>query len=198
VLLFGIKKVIDHQVTIEGENIMNIKSEHGQAEIAIVLILAIIAIAAFFGMMAANQRGMQAGAETIGDAASDAIDNAANASETYVAWKGTQTLYPSKYAIRSHGADAYATVDCYNRNGAFHVMSNADGDFNLLCRDDDGTVRDMILKRRGKSNIFDFVNAYTPKDGVFSRITYWLENTWKCGKGSMPNDAIIVIDNVTP
>ena len=121
------------------------------------------------------------------------------AAETYVAWKGTQTLYPNKHAIERHSTDADATVDCYNRNGAFHVMSNANGDFNLLCRDDDdGTVRDVILKRRGNSNIFDFINAYTPKDGTFNSIKYWLENTWKCGKGSMPNDTIIVIDGVIP
>jgi hypothetical protein len=52
---------------------MNIKSERGQAEMAIVFLLAIIVIAALFGMMAANQRGMQAGAESIGDAEGDAI-----------------------------------------------------------------------------------------------------------------------------
>ena len=171
-------------------------SERGQAVLVIVLLGVIVAAVVYFGLLA-NQRSMQKGAEAIGNAVGNAIDNAVEA-ETYFAWKGTQTLYPNKHAIKNHATDAWATVDCYNRNGAFHVMSNAAGDFNLLCRDDDGTVRDVILKRRGNSNIFDFKNAYTPKDGTFKAIKYWLENTWNCDKGSMPNDAVIVIDNVIP
>jgi hypothetical protein len=55
---------------------MNIKSERGQAKIAIALILAIIAIAALLGMMAANQRGMRTGADAIGEAAGEAMDSA--------------------------------------------------------------------------------------------------------------------------
>ena len=53
---------------------MNIKSERGQAEIAIVLILATVAIAAVFGMIAANQPGMRARTDLIGEAAGEAID----------------------------------------------------------------------------------------------------------------------------
>ena len=171
-------------------------SIRGQGVLVLVLLGAIAIAVVYFGLLA-NQRNIAEGAETIGNVVGNAIDNAAQ-TETYFAWKGTQTLYPNKHAIERHGADAYATVDCYNRNGAFHVMSNADGDFNLLCRDDNGTVRDLILKRRRGSNIFDFVNAYTPKDGTLNSIKYWLENTWKCSKGSMPNDAIIVIDGAIP
>ena len=170
-------------------------SERSQGALVFVGLAVLVAVVLML-MMAGNQRNMQAGAEVIGDAVGEVIDNAA--AETYFAWKGTQTLYPNKHAIKNHAADAWTTVDCYNRNGAFHVMSNAAGDFNLLCRDDDGTVRDVILKRRGNSNIFDFKNAYTPKDGTFKAIKYWLENTWKCSKGSMPKDAVIVIDNVIP
>jgi hypothetical protein len=150
----------------------------------------IMIVIAFLGI-AGTLPGMQAGADTIADAIS-------SGTETYVMWKGTQTLYPNKHAIKVHRQDARDSVDCYNRNGAFYIMSNADGDFNLLCRDDDGSVRDVIVKRRGNSKVFDFINAYTPKGGNFSRIKYWLENTWECTQGSMPNDAVIVIDGVIP
>ena len=163
--------------------------ERAQSAVVVGLVL-IFVIGATFMILAGGLPGIKAGADTI-------ADNLVSG-ETYVMWKGSQTLHPNQHAIASHGQDAYDSVDCYNRNGAFHVMANADGDFNLLCRDDDGTVRDVILKRRGNSNIFDFVNAYTPKGGNFPRIKTWLENTWKCGKGHMPNDALIVIDNVIP
>ena len=172
---------------------MHIKSERGSGDIVWIGLLGLVVLAAvlMFGM-AANSKGMAEGAETIANTLTSGDAN------VYTAWKGKQTLYPNKHAVQNHGADAWATVDCYNRNGSFHVMSNADGDFNLLCRDDDNQVRDVILKRRGNTNVFDFVNAYTPKGGNLGRIENWLRNTWRCGKGQMPNDAIIVIDNIIP
>jgi hypothetical protein len=166
------------------------KSERGQSAVLFGLLLIFVLGIAFFAISSALP-GMRQGADTI-------ASTLTSGNETYVMWKGTQSLYPNQHAISQHGQDAYDTIDCYNRNGAFHIMSNTDGDFNLLCRDDDGSVRDVILKRRGSSNIFDFVNAYTPKGGNFQKIRFWLENTWKCGKGHMPNDAVIVIDGVIP
>ena len=157
---------------------MNIKSERGQAEIAIALILTMIFIAALLGMMAANQRGMRAGADAIGEAAEEAMDSATGdqeldneiwiAQNAVAAWVGGQlALQPNQHAILNHGDDAWATVRCYNKNGTFHIMSTRDDGFHLLCRDDDGAVRDLILKRRAKSsNEFDMVNAYTPRDGT--------------------------------
>ena len=165
-------------------------SERGQSSVLVGLMLVLVLAVAFF-VIAGALRGMREGADTIADSLTDS-------EETYVMWKGTQTLYPSQHAIARHGQDAHDSVDCYNRNGTMHIMSNADGDFNLLCRDDNGLVRDVILKRRGNTNVFDFVNAYTPKGGNFQQIKYWLENTWRCGKGSMPDDAVIVIDGVVP
>lgn len=187
---------------------MNIKSERGQAEIAIVLLLAIIAIAAFFGMMAANQRGMQAGAETIGDAAGETIDNATRdqeleneiwiAQNAVAAWVGGQrALQPNEHAIINHGDDAWATVRCYNKNGTFHIMSTKDDGFHLLCRDDDGSVRDLILKRRAKnSNEFDMVNAYTPQDGTQREVIAYVMRKFKAGKATMPSDSIIYVDGI--
>ncbi len=187
---------------------MNIKSKRGQAEIAIVLILVIIGIAALFGMMAANQRGMQAGAETIGEAAGEAIDNGTRdqeleseiwiAQNAVAAWVGGQrALQPNEHAILNHGDDAWATVRCYNKNGTFHIMSTKDDGFHLLCRDDDGSVRDLILKRRAKnSNKFDMVNAYTPQDGTQREVIAYIMRKFKAGKAAMPSDSIIYVDGI--
>jgi hypothetical protein len=166
------------------------KSERGQAAVLFGLLVFLI-VGIVFLALASALPGMKSGADTIADAIT-------GSTETYVMWKGTQTLYPNKHSINSHGQDAWDSVDCYNRNGAFYIMSNPDGRFNLLCRDDDGDVRDVILQRRGNSNVFDFVNAYTPKGGNFSRIKFWLKSRWNSTQDYMPNDAIIVIDNVIP
>jgi hypothetical protein len=187
---------------------MNIKSESGQAEIAIVLILAIVAIAAVFGMMAASQRGMQAGADAIGEAAGAAIDSATGnqeleneiriAQNAAAAWVGSQrALQPNEHAILNHGDDAWATVRCYNKNGTFHIMSTQNDGFHLLCRDDDGSVRDLILKRRVKdSNEFDMVNAYTPQDGTQREVIAYVMRKFKAGKATMPGDSIIYVDGI--
>lgn len=176
---------------------MNIKSERGQGEMAIVILLAIVAIALLFIGMAANQRGMQAGANVIGDTVGNAIDNAA-AVETYVAWKGTQMLQPNKHAVERHGADAWAAVDCYNRNGAFHVMSTRFDGIHLLCKDDDGSIRDVILKQRGKTNEFDFDNAFTPQNGKLQQVLEWIGRKTGAGKFTMPENSVIYIDDIAP
>ena len=187
---------------------MNIKSERGQAEIAIVLILAIVVIAAFFGMLAATQRGTQAGADAIGEAAGEAIDNATRdqeleneiwiAQNAVAAWVGGQrALQPNEHAVLSHGDDAWATVRCYNKNGTFHIMSTKNDGFHLLCRDDEGSVRDLILKRRAKnSNEFDMVNAYTPQDGTQREVIAYVMRKFKAGKATMPGDSIIYVDGI--
>ena len=177
---------------------MYLKSERGQIAVVALLVLAIVAVLLVFAM-AGNMPNMKTGADTIAETLTD-IDNQIAAQDYQQAawWKGSQTLTPNRHAVERHGADAYSAVDCYNRNGAFMVFENKSGDFNLLCRDNDGKVRDVMLKRRGKSNIFDFKNAYTPKDGVFSSIDHWLRTTWQSRPSTMPSDAVIVIDGVTP
>jgi hypothetical protein len=89
---------------------MNRKPERGQAEVAIALLLAIIVLAWLFISMAANQRGMQAGADAIGEAAGKAIDNLTYDQEAeniiwqieqgpaVEFWLNEQKLYPNKYA----------------------------------------------------------------------------------------------------
>lgn len=185
---------------------MNIKSERGQGVVVLVLLAGLVIAVVFLGL-AGSMGGMKRGADAIGESVGGAIDEQLDAAAEQVAmqdlqlavyWKGSQILTPNRHSVERHGADAYAAVDCYNRNGAFMVFENKSGDFNLLCRDDDGKVRDVMLKRRGQSNIFDFKNAYTPKDGVFARIDHWLRTTWQSRPSAMPSDAVIVIDGVAP
>ena len=80
-------------------------SERGQGVLVLVLLGALVIAVVYFGFLA-NQRGIQKGAETIGEAVGNAIDNAGEA-QTYFAWKGTQTLYPNKHAMKQHGQDAH-------------------------------------------------------------------------------------------
>jgi hypothetical protein len=178
---------------------MNRKSERGQAELAIVLLLAIIALAWLFLSIAANQRGMQAGAEAIGEAAGNAIDHL-SAEETVMTWwvNNQRNLVPNKHAVESHGADAWATVNCYNNNGTFQIRRVGNREFHLLCKDDDGSIRDLILGRRSNnSKEFDMRNAFTPEPNDWNSIDWWFK-----GKGAevvkAPKDMIIYVDGLIP
>jgi hypothetical protein len=176
---------------------MKFKSESGQAVIVLVLISVLVFGVVYLGLLA-NRPGIERGAETIGDAAGEVIDDALyeQQMQNMAAWKNQQTVAPNAHSVKNHGADAWATTDCYNRNGAFHVMSTRDDGIHLLCMEDDGTVRDMILKQRGNSNEFDFDNAFTPKDGILKRVIEWINRKPGAGKFTMPDNAVIYIDGV--
>jgi hypothetical protein len=76
-------------------------------------------------------------------------------------------------------------------------MSTRDDGFHLLCRDDDRSVRDLILKRRAKnSNEFDMVNAYTPRDGTQREVIDYVMRKFKAGKATMPGDSLIYVDEI--
>jgi hypothetical protein len=110
---------------------------------------------------------------------------------------GQRALQPNQHAILSHGDDAWATVRCYNKNGTFHIMSTKNDGYHLLCRDDDGSVRDLILKRRARnSNEFDMVNAYTPQDGSQREVIAYVMRKFQAGKAAMPADSILYVDGV--
>ena len=175
---------------------MHINSERGSGDIVWIGLIGLVVLAAIlmFGM-AANSTGMAEGAETIAEAIID--NNSVVDDGLYMTWKGRQTIMPNRHAIERHGADAWAATDCYNRNGAFHIMSINNHEFHLLCRDDDNSVRDVIIKRRGNSNEFEFVNAFTPKDGVWRDVMNWLTRK-NAGKAVMPQDAVIYVDGIAP
>lgn len=185
-----------------------IKSERGQAEWALALILVGVVVAAIYMLLlSGNQRQMQAGADAIGETMGDAIDDATwdqefenlvwEAENAVYAWKGTQSITPSKHAIERHGADAWLATNCYNNNGAFHVMKTSFDGIHLLC-DDKGTIRDVIVKQRGKTNEFDFETAFTPKDGTLRNVLQWLRGKVGAGKFTMPENSVIYVDGVAP
>ena len=185
---------------------MNFKSERGQSTLVFVLFIGIIAVALIL-MMAGNQRGMQQGANTIGNAVGNAIEATAydqdfenlvwEAQNAVCAWVGGQRgIYPNKHAIARHGADAWAVTDCYNRNGTFHVMKTSSEGIHLLCQDNDGKVRDMILKQRGSSSEFDFDTAFTPKDGTLRNVLDWIRRKAGASKFTMPENSTIYVDGV--
>jgi hypothetical protein len=184
-------------------------SERGQGVLVFVGLAALVAVILML-MMAGNQRNMQEGAETIGETVGDAIDNATRdqdfenpvwqAQNAVAAHVGTQrALKPNQHAIDHHGNDAWATVDCYNRNGTFHVMRTmVDGNprFHLLCNDN-GTIRDMILKQRGNNpNEFEIENAFTPQDGSLRKVLEWIGRKTGAIKFKMPENSVIYSDGV--
>ena len=194
---------------------MNIKSERGQAETAIVLLLAIIALAWLFMSLAANQRGMQAGAETIGDAAGDAIDNLTYDQEAeHIIWQveqgvvmdfwlNKQKLYPNKYAANKRPVESWAATNCYNNNGFFQLWQvlSDDGmnwDLHGLCQDNDKSVYDIILRREATSNHYNFINAFKPKRGILKDVIYWLKGKPGATTVNPPSDIIIYIDGIAP
>ena len=158
------------------------RSERGQPSLGIIFMLGVLALAFFFIGMAANQRGMQAGAEVIGESMAEGIENMHSTVEIDIAtvtsfWVNSQrNIVPNKHSIERHGADAWATTDCYNRNGTFAVYRANNREFHLLCKDDDGSIRDLMLERwSNNSKEFEVKNAFTPTPNNWTSIKAWLD-----------------------
>lgn len=114
-------------------------------------------------------------------------------------WVNQQKLAPNKHAVESHGADAWKSTDCYNRNGTWRIYRVGNREFHFLCRDDDGSIRDTIWSRRtNTSREFDMVNAFTPQDyGIEKDVLNWLRRK-QAQQASVPNDIILFIDGTAP
>jgi hypothetical protein len=176
---------------------MNTQSKHGQALIVIVLIgIAVLLLAA---AMSTNLPGMQKGADAIGETVGDTIGNI-TVEETVMTWwvNNQRNLVPNRHAVESHGADAWVTVNCYNNHGTFQIRRINNTEFHLLCKDDDGSIRDLILGRRSNtSKEFDIRNAFTPKPNDWNSIEWWFK-----GKGAeivkAPKDMVIYVDGLIP
>jgi ABC-type cobalt transport system substrate-binding protein len=197
---------------------MNRKPERGQAKVAIALLLAIIVLAWLFISMAANQRGMQAGADAIGEAAGKAIDNLTYDQEAeniiwqieqgpaVEFWLNEQKLYPNKYAANKRPIESWAATNCYNNHGFFQlweVRSDDQMNFDLhgLCQESDKKIYDIILRRRGTSNEYDFINAFMPKKergNLLRDIIYWLKGKPGARAVNPPSDITIFIDGIAP
>jgi hypothetical protein len=186
---------------------MKIKSEHGQAAVGIILLLAILALALLLAGMAASQRGIQAGAETIGNAAGSVIDtaqwdreleNQVRTAESAASFRvNQQRLAPNKHSVERHGADAWAAASCYNNNGTFQVWRVGSREFHLLCRESDGSIFDIILQRRTNgSKEFDLTTCFRKEKGLRD-VLQWLMNK-RAAQASLPGDITIYIDGVAP
>ena len=180
------------------------KSERGQPSLGIIFMVGVLAIAFLFIGMAANQRGMTAGAEVIGESVEEAIDasfdpNTENDLYTLqTANIAMMALAANKHSLERHGADAVITVDCWNRNGTWRVYREGNTIFHMLCKDDDGSIRDIILERRSNtSNQFDMRSAYTPRDGSQQAVLKRLEGLKaELHTKGLPKDMQIFVDGV--
>ena len=106
----------------------------------------------------------------------------------------TVQIQANAHAIARHGADAVRTVDCYNRNGTWRVFRVGNTEFHLLCKDDDGSIRDVILERENNtSKNFFFKNAFTPKHGIWKNVEYWLRGK-AAQQTTLPADMIIIVE----
>ena len=149
--------------------------------------------------MAVHAPDLKKGTNTIGDTVGDDV-NIIGAKDLAVSWwVNQQRLTPNKHAVEIHGADAWRSTDCYNRNGTWRIYRIGNREFHFLCRDDDGSIRDMMFEREtNTSNRFDMKNAFTPKDsGIEKEVVRWLDN--KSAKlASVPKEIIIYIDGIAP
>ena len=106
----------------------------------------------------------------------------------------TSQIQANAHSIARHGVDAVRTVDCYNRNGTWRVFRVGNTEFHLLCKDDDGSIRDVILERENNtSKNFFFKNAFTPKQGIWKNIEYWLRGK-AAQQTTLPADMIIIVE----
>ena len=187
---------------------MRIKSEHGQAVLAVVLLLGLIVLAVYAGLMVANQRQMKAGADALGKAAGNAIDDAARQEQDNIDWQvanGTvvsfwvnnQRIPTNDHAIARHGAEGVLAINCYNDHGAFFIQANKKGSWYIHCLEEDRkTVRTTFWHRIG--NQFHLESAYTKGDGAWSwsQIRTFFESKWGATKATFPADGVLYIDGV--
>jgi len=169
---------------------MIIRFENRQAVLAMVLIgLAVIALAS---VRAANISGMRNPA----NASTNTFINGLYTEAELIATNNVATvqIQANAHSIARHGVDAVRTVDCYNRNGTWRVFRVGNTEFHLLCKDDDGSIRDVILERENNtSKNFFFKNAFTPKQGIWKNIEYWLRGK-AAQQTTLPADMIIIVE----
>jgi len=106
----------------------------------------------------------------------------------------TAQIQANAHSIARHGVDAVRTVDCYNRNGTWRVFRVGNTEFHLLCKDDDGSIRDVILERENNtSKNFFFKNAFTPKEGIWKNVEFWLRGE-AAQQTTLPADMVIIAE----
>ena len=169
---------------------MTIRFEYRQAILAIALIgLAVMALAS---ARAASISSLRNQVETSADTL---ISESYTEPELFATNNvATAQIQANAHSISRHGVDAVRTVDCYNRNGTWRVFRVGNTEFHLLCKDDDGSIRDVILERENNtSKNFFFKNAFTPKQGIWKNIEYWLKGK-AAQQTTLPADMIIIVE----
>lgn len=190
---------------------MKSKSERGQGLVEIVLILSLVLIAALTMMaLTANLEGMKRGANTLGNAAGNIIDKAAEDQEwrnldwqiangaVVSAWVNNQRIPTTDHIIANHGAAGVEAINCYNDHGVFFIQANKPGDWYFHCLEEDNrTVRTTIWQRVG--NEFHLETAYTKGDGAWSwaQVRTFFENKWGATKAKFPIDGVLYVDGVS-
>ena len=122
------------------------------------------------------------------------------------AWVSKQKLYPNKYAASKRPIDSNAATNCYNNFGTFETWEvlgddKMNWDLHMLCRDTNKTIYDIILRRRGTSKEYDFINAFIPKKetgNLYQHIIQWLKGKMNAHSITPPSDITIYIDGVIP
>jgi hypothetical protein len=74
-------------------------------------------------------------------------------------------------------------------------------DLHGLCQESDKKIYDIILRRRGTSNEYDFINAFMPKKergNLLRDIIYWLKGKPGARAVNPPSDITIFIDGIAP
>lgn len=174
----------------------------GQSAVLFALILLLV-LGAVFMAMAGALPGMKSGADELGADIANYLESSQEvqnevwiAQNSVAAWINQQRFVPNKHAVEQHGADAWAATNCYNNNGTFQIYS-VGFDHHFLCAEQDGTIRDVIFAKDGNTKNFHMKSAFTPKDGVLSRVVQWLKNKGAV-RATVPQDAVFYIDGMIP
>jgi len=77
------------------------------------------------------------------------------------------------HALDTHGSEASRVRNCMRNNGPFMVFREGRR-FHLLCREDDGTIADMIIER--VNDVWEEITSFEPKQtSNLTRVKNWLE-----------------------
>lgn len=84
------------------------------------------------------------------------------------------TIYVSKHAVDSHGAENEQARNCMNKHGVFKAyLVIGTKEEHWLCQDEDGKIFDTIVSKIEKG-IYENWNAFIPQDGSLKMVTEWL------------------------
>jgi len=168
-----------------------------------------IAVFLLIAMMA-NAPGIEKGADAIGNAVGDSIDDAARQQQEQeireidwqiangalaTFWVNNQRIPTNDHVVAQHGAEGVLAIHCYNDHGAFFIQANKSGDWYFHCMEEDNkTVRTTYWKKDG--NNFHLKSAYTKGDGAWSwsQIRAYFENTWRATKATFPSNGTLYVD----